>query len=227
MSMQTSQTVLKHMRHANTLYRQLHTLSRACQPAYKMQQQRPFVPFAERAFFNRKSKAADIHQEVEKAAKEAAEKKEEQEAQPQAQEETKQEPEAQTAEKAQEKEESAAAENAEKKEDSEQVAAEEESLSAEDVKKIKELFNEQEVEIESMKKQIDEFKAQIKDHEKEMKAVRIEYTKQVHENEATVKRYRQLINDEKQFAISKFAKDLLEVRDAIRLALENTSKTAA
>lgn len=60
-----------------------------------------------------------------------------------------------------------------------------------------------------------------------MKAVRIEYTKQVHENEATVKRYRQLINDEKQFAISKFAKDLLEVRDAIRLALENTSKTAA
>jgi hypothetical protein len=41
-----------------------------------------------------------------------------------------------------------------------------------------------------MKKQIDEYKTQIKDHEKEMKAVRIEYTKQVHENEATVKRYR-------------------------------------
>lgn len=78
-----------------------------------------------------------------------------------------------------------------------------------------------------MKKQIDEYKDQIKSHDKDMKAIRVEYTKQVRENEDTVKRYRQLINDEKQFAISKFAKDLLEVRDAIRLALENTSKSAA
>ena len=112
--MQTSQTVLKHMRQASTLYRQLHTLSRARLPAsYKVQQQRPFVPFAERAFFNRKSKAADIHQEVEKAAKEAAEKKEDQEAK-QAQEEAKQEPEAQSAEPAKENEEPAAAEDARK-----------------------------------------------------------------------------------------------------------------
>ena len=83
--MQTSQSVLRHMRHAKSLYRQLHTLNRV--PVYSVQQSQPFVPFAERAFFNRKSKAADIHQEVEKAAKEAAEKKEES-----AQEETKQEP---------------------------------------------------------------------------------------------------------------------------------------
>ena len=41
-----------------------------------------------------------------------------------------------------------------------------------------------------MKKQIDEYKKQMADHEKEMKAVRVEYTKQVRENEDTVKRYR-------------------------------------
>ena len=55
---------------------------------------------------------------------------------------------------------------------------------------------------------------------------RIEYTKQVKENEATVVRYRKMIADEKEFAITKFAKDLLEVRDAIRLAQENTNVEA-
>lgn len=33
-----------------------------------------------------------------------------------------------------------------------------------------------------------------------------------------------MIDDEKQFAITKFAKDLLEVRDAIRFALENVDE---
>lgn len=60
-----------------------------------------------------------------------------------------------------------------------------------------------------------------------MKLFRIEYTKQVRENEDTVKRYRKMIDDEKQFAITKFAKDLLEVRDAMRFALENTNKEEA
>ena len=59
-----------------------------------------------------------------------------------------------------------------------------------------------------------------------MTAFRIEYTKQVRENEDTVKRYRKMIEEEKQFAITKFAKDLLEVRDAVRFALENTNKDA-
>ena len=59
-----------------------------------------------------------------------------------------------------------------------------------------------------------------------MNLVRIEYTKQVKENEETVKRYRKMIEDEKLFAITKFAKDLLEVRDAVRLALENTDVEA-
>jgi len=59
-----------------------------------------------------------------------------------------------------------------------------------------------------------------------MKAFRIEYTKQVRENEDTVKRYRKMIEDEKLFAITKFAKDLLEVRDAMRFALENTNEAS-
>lgn len=54
--------------------------------------------------------------------------------------------------------------------------------------------------------------------------VRIEYTKQVKENEETVKRYRRMIEEEKVFAITKFSKDLLEVRDAIRFALDNNDK---
>lgn len=35
-----------------------------------------------------------------------------------------------------------------------------------------------------------------------------------------------MIEDEKEFAISKFAKDLLEVRDAVRMALEYTDLEA-
>ena len=75
-----------------------------------------------------------------------------------------------------------------------------------------------------MKKQLDEERKKNEKSEIEMKTFRIEYTKQVRENEDTVKRYRKMIEDEKQFAITKFAKDLLEVRDAIRFALENTNK---
>ena len=35
-----------------------------------------------------------------------------------------------------------------------------------------------------------------------------------------------MIEDEKEFAISKFAKDLLEVRDAVRMSLEFTDVDA-
>ena len=55
---------------------------------------------------------------------------------------------------------------------------------------------------------------------------KIEYTKQVRENEATVVRYRKMIEDEKEFAITKFAKDLLEVRDAVRIAQEHSDLEA-
>ena len=39
-------------------------------------------------------------------------------------------------------------------------------------------------------------------------------------------RYRKMIEDEKEFAITKFAKDLLEVRDAVRMAIEHTDVDA-
>jgi len=41
------------------------------------------------------------------------------------------------------------------------------------------------------------------------------------ENDNTIKRYRKQIEDGKQFAISKFAKELLEVRDTLSLALQH------
>ena len=41
------------------------------------------------------------------------------------------------------------------------------------------------------------------------------------ENDNTVKRYRKQIDDSKQFAIQKFAKDLLDVRDTLGLALQH------
>ena len=78
-----------------------------------------------------------------------------------------------------------------------------------------------------MEKQLKEAKDTIEKSQKEMTVFRVEYTKQVRENEETVKRYRKMIEEEKQFAITKFAKDLLEVRDAIRFALENTNKEEA
>lgn len=46
------------------------------------------------------------------------------------------------------------------------------------------------------------------------------------ENEELVKRYRKKLEDDKVFAITKFAKDLLEVRDAMRMALQNTDQDA-
>lgn len=88
-------------------------------------------------------------------------------------------------------------------------------LSKEDVAKIKQLFAEQEEEIEELKKKLEKV-------DKQFKVCRIELTNQVNENKATVTRYRKMIDDEKQFAITKFAKELLSVRDAVRMALENT-----
>ena len=41
------------------------------------------------------------------------------------------------------------------------------------------------------------------------------------ENDNTVKRYRKQIDDGKLFAISKFAKDLLDVHDSLALALQH------
>lgn len=170
-------------------------------------------------FFGRKNTGADdIKKEVEEAAKAAEQAKEEQ----------KESAADDTAASAKDSEKDTE-KPADKKADtsSSESSSDEKPLSGDDVKKIKELFKEQEVEIESMKKVIDDYMKQIARSDKEMKAFRIDYTKQVRENEATVIRYRKMIEDEKSFAITKFAKDLLDVRDAIRMALENTDIEAA
>ena len=49
---------------------------------------------------------------------------------------------------------------------------------------------------------------------------------QLAENDNTVKRYKVEIEKTKEFAISKFAKDLLEVRENLTLAEKNTNKKA-
>jgi molecular chaperone GrpE (heat shock protein) len=121
---------------------------------------------------------------------------------------------------------------------SEKEEKEEGSLSKDDIARIKALFNEQEEDIKNLakneallkdnlknlEKQLEDKAHEIARHEKEMVLVRVEYTKQVHENEETVRR--KIIEEEKVFAITKFAKDLLEVRDNLRFSLENTDMEA-
>merc|ERR1712157_283777 len=80
---------------------------------------------------------------------------------------------------------------------SDSTTDEDDTLSKEDVEKIKKLFNEQEAEIKSLEKQIEDMKAEEAKKEIDLRLVRVEYTKQVKENEATVKRYRKMIEDEK------------------------------
>ena len=88
------------------------------------------------------------------------------------------------------------------------------------------MFNEQETEIKSLEKRIKELEGLSTRKDNEVKLARIEYTRQVKENEATVLRYRKMIEEEKDFAVTKFAKDLLEVRDAVRMALMHTDMEA-
>lgn len=45
------------------------------------------------------------------------------------------------------------------------------------------------------------------------------------ENDNTVKRYKKEIDSTKEFAISKFAKDLLEVKDTLELAMKHVKKS--
>jgi molecular chaperone GrpE len=62
-------------------------------------------------------------------------------------------------------------------------------------------------EIEALNKQVKELKQKL--------------VYQLAENDNTVKRYRKQIEDGKQFAITKFAKELLDVRDSLELALKH------
>jgi molecular chaperone GrpE len=76
------------------------------------------------------------------------------------------------------------------------------------------LFKEQDELLEKKDKEIEELENSVKDLK-----TRLAY--QLAENDNTVKRYRKQMEDGKQFAISKFAKDILEIRDNLALALEH------
>ena len=84
------------------------------------------------------------------------------------------------------------------------------NLSPEDVKKIKALIADQDKEIETLKEQNKQYKEKL--------------IYQLAENDNTIKRYKKEIDSTKDFAISKFAKDLLEVRDNLQLANDHIKK---
>lgn len=98
-------------------------------------------------------------------------------------------------------------------EDSSSSSSDEEAadkLSKEDLKQIKNLIKEQETEIEKLKEQV--------------KTLKEKYIYQVAENDNTVKRYKKEIQSTGDYAISKFAKDLLDVRDNLERATEHIKK---
>ena len=88
-------------------------------------------------------------------------------------------------------------------------------LNADDIKKIKALIKEQDESIEKKTQQIEDLEKQVKDFKQKL-------VYQLAENDNTVKRYRKQIEDQKTFAIEKFAKELLDVRDTLGLALEHS-----
>ena len=85
-----------------------------------------------------------------------------------------------------------------------------ESLSKADVDKIKKLIAEQDKEIEVLKEQVKQYKEKL--------------IYQLAENDNTVKRYKKEIDSTREFAISKFAKDLLDVRDNLQMGYDFTEK---
>jgi molecular chaperone GrpE len=77
-------------------------------------------------------------------------------------------------------------------------------------KEIKKLLKEQDDEIEVLRKKLENAKKQ--------------YQYQLAENDNTVKRYKAEVKKAKDYSISKFAIELLEVRDNLRLAIDHAQK---
>ena len=71
-------------------------------------------------------------------------------------------------------------------------------------------------------KRIAKHESKIEEQEKIIKELKQKVQYQMAENDNTVKRYRKQIEEGKKFAISNFAKELLEVRDSLGLALQHT-----
>ena len=160
--------------------------------------------YQQRNFFGSKKEFKEEKDASSESKKEETEKKEEAEAK---EEDTKKEAKEEASE--------------EKKKDSSSSSSSdsEVDLSAEDIKKIKALIAEQDGTIEAHEKKIEELETDIKKYRQQL-------AYQMAENDNTVKRYRKQIEDGKQFAISKFAKELLDVRDNLSLALQHVDLEA-
>ena len=105
------------------------------------------------------------------------------------------------------------AKGAEEKKEGDEPAEKESSTSDEeveltkaDLKRIKKLIQEQDDEIEELKKA----------NKKAKKELQYQYA----ENDNTVKRYKNELKLAQEFAVSKFAKDMLEIRDNLQRAID-------
>ena len=85
-----------------------------------------------------------------------------------------------------------------------------ETLTKADIDKIKKLIAEQDKEIEKLKEQVKQYKEKL--------------IYQLAENDNTVKRYKKEIDSTREFAITKFAKDLLDVRDNLQMGFDFIDK---
>jgi molecular chaperone GrpE len=99
---------------------------------------------------------------------------------------------------------------AEESSSSSESDGEAESLSKADIEKIKKLIADQDKEIETLKEQVKQYKEKL--------------IYQLAENDNTIKRYKKEIDSTREFAITKFAKDLLDVRDNLELASQHVKK---
>lgn len=86
-------------------------------------------------------------------------------------------------------------------------------------------------EVEEAQKRIKELEEQLKakdekldDITKKLEKSVSNYKYQLAENDNTVKRYKEEVKKAKEYAISNFAKDMLTVRDNLRLAVNHASK---
>lgn len=83
-------------------------------------------------------------------------------------------------------------------------------LSKEDIQKIKALLSDQETQIDALNDKVKDLKEKL--------------AYQLAENDNTIKRYKKEVENSKLFAITKFAKDLLDVRDNLERAQNHVVK---
>jgi flagellar motor protein MotB len=111
-------------------------------------------------------------------------------------------------------------ENNEKSEEKEGSSSSSES-SDEETSKAK---KEQDDKIKKLEQRVKDLGDRCKESEKSYLDLRNKYIYQLADNDNTVKRYKEEVNKTREFAITKFAKDLLNVRDDFHRAMEYADK---